>query len=618
MLFRSALVDLSWPVPGVGHPDLPALDALATVLGGGAASPLEARLRLVEGLALSAEAALDVERDGGVFAVELQPREGRVRDVVARARGIVDASRRQRVGGEALERAKAQILAHRVFGREAADGRAQVLAWNTALQGDPEAWRRYDAAVEALSPEDLLAVAQRWLHPDDEVAVGLLPDDEPGGLGSRRDAVAAPVMPPGPVVRAPRPAARPAQEARRVVLANGARVLLLPDAGETAAIRVAGLGGAFLEGRESAGRGAAWARALLRGAGDMDALAFAAAVEAIAGSVTALSGRSSMLVRGEFLADRLLDGIGIVGKALRFPTFADAEVAAVRAELEEALAERADHPYHLLQEEVWAAAYGNHPYGLPVLGTPDTLSGHDRAALCAHHAAWATGSNLVVAVAGRFDAGDVLAGLEAELGTLPVGLPVGLPTRPDLAGTQIRSLHAGREQAHISWAWPGAAVYEPDAAALELLGIVLGGQGGRLFVELREKEGLAYSVGCASQEGLQKGLFVCSLATDPARLDEAEARLSESIARAAAGPIRVEEIERARAYALGATEMDTQTSGARANLAVYAELYGQDGLRYRSDVRSRLSGVSIEDVRASARALALPPLVRGRLVPSGD
>jgi zinc protease len=136
-------------------------------------------------------------------------------------------------------------------------------------------------------------------------------------------------------------------------------------------------------------------------------------------------------------------------------------------------------------------------------------------------------------------------------------------------------------------------------------------------MELREAHGLAYSVGAASHEGLHPGLFVCSVATDPARMAEAERRLADSLARAAVGPISAQEFERARRYLLGAIELDLQTAGARANLAAYTELYGRDGLAYRSLVRDRLERVSVEEVRGCARALLSRPLVRGRLVPGG-
>lgn len=619
--FEASLVELAFPGPDLHAPDVAALDVAVTALGGGASSPLEARLRLREGVCMSADASFHLERDGSMAVVALHAREGRTGEAVAAAR---EELARLRVGGvdpADLERAKAQILADRVFGRETVDGRAHALAWHQERRGDPEAWRSYDEAVAAVTIEQMTDAARRWLAPEREVAVALVPDGEPVSLARPRGAAKVAVAAPAPAAtpsRAWSPVVARGAQPGRVVLPNGVRVLLEPDDGEVAAVRVAGLGGALAERRSAAGRGSAWARAWVRGAGELDAVAFAAAIEGIAGSVSAANGRSSQAVRGEFVAARFLEGLGLVGEAILRPRFDADEVARVRDEQLEALAEREDHPEHLLAERVWAEAYGRHPYGLPVLGTEATVRRLAREDLVGHHAAWAVGANLVVAVTGAFDPDAVLASLEASVGRLPAGRPFTLPPEPALpdAPRDLR-VRSGREQAHVAWAFPGVALEDPAQPAVELLAAVLGGQGGTLFVELREAHGLAYAVGASSHEGVQPGLFVCTVATDPARVEEAEARLAESLARVAAGGVGDDEVERARRYILGATELDLQTAGSRANLAAYTELYGRDGLRYRSVVREKIEAVGAEAVRAQAARLLARPVVRARLMPAG-
>ncbi len=633
--FEAALVELAFPAPGDGDPALPALDVLCLALGGGASSSLESRLRLREGVCLSAEAGLHVERDGGMAVVALHAREGQANAAITGAREEMARARADGLGEVEVERAKAQILAERIFGRETVDGRAHTLAFHTERYGDPEAWLAFDVAVEAVTPADVAAAARRWMDPEREVAVALMPAGERVSLARRAapvavasasaSAVASAVAPsPSPVRRAA-VAANPAQRAGgvqapwRVVLDNGVRVLFCPDDGEVAGVRIAGMGGAFAERPASAGRGSAWARALLRGAGDLDAFGFAAAVESLAGSVGASSGRSSQAVRGEFVASRFEEGLALVADALTRPRFDEGEVNHVRDELVEALSEREDHPEHLLGERVWAAAYGRHPYALSALGTRSIIDGLRPSLLSAHHRRWATGGNLVVGVAGAFDPDAVLAVLRRTLGKLPAGAPLELPSMPvrPEAPLQVR-LRSGREQAHIALAFPGVSVHEAIQPDVDVLAALLGGQGGRLFVELREAHGLAYAVGAASHEGVHPGLLVCTVATDPERADEAERRLDESLARAAAGTITAEEVDRARRYILGAIELDLQTASSRANLAAYTELYGQDGLRYRSIVRQRIEQVKEEGVRGAAARLLERPLVRARLVPAAS
>ncbi len=619
--FEACLVDLAFPGPGIGHAGVAALDVACMALGGGASSPIEARLRLREGLCVSADAGFHLERDGGMAVLSLQPREGRVGDAVAAAREEIGRARAGGLREEDVERAKAQILADRVFGRETVDGRAHTLAWHQERLGSHDAWQAYDAEIASVGIAEATEAARRWLDPEREVALALVPEGESVSLARGRAKLVNGVdgFPAAGVrAREAAPIVGRAAAARRVVLDNGVRVLLEPDDGEVAAIRVTGLGGALAEDAASAGRGAAWGRALVRGAGDMDAIAFATAVEGIAGSVAASSGRSSQAVRGEFVASRFEEGVALVAEVLTRPRFDAPEVERVRAELREALAQRDDHPEHVLSERVWAEAFGEHPYALPVLGTKGTVGRLRRAHLLAHHRAWAAGRNLVVGVTGAFDPDRVLALLRETVGKLPAGEPFVLPARPTLpAETRDVTLRSGREQAHVAYAFPGAALEDPHQPDLEVLAAVLGGQGGRLFVELREAHGLAYAVSAASHEGVHPGLLVCTVATDPDRVEEAEARLVESLARAAGGGLSGEEIERARRYILGAAELDLQTASARSNLAAYTELYGQDGLRYRSIVRAKIEGVRDDEVRRQAARVLARPVVRGRLLPAG-
>ena len=618
--FEACLVELAFPGPGDGDPAVAALDVLTLALGGGASSPLEARLRLKEGVCLSAEAGLHVERDAGMAVISLHAREGQASRAVAGAREEIDRARAEGLDPAAVERAKAQILAERVFGRETVDGRAHTLAFHTERFGDPEAWRAIDAAIEAVTPADVTEAARRWLAPEREVALALLPAGERLSFARRAPAVSAPpreVAPATPRAHVRALTTTGAREPWRVVLDNGVRVLFCPDDGEVAAIRIAGMGGALAETRASAGRGAAWGRTLVRGAGDLDAIGYATAIEALAGSVSGSAGRSSQAIRAEFVANRFEEGLSLVADLLLRPRFDDAEVAQVREELREALDEQEDHPEHLLGERMWAAAYGEHPYALSALGSKANVARLRSSLLRQHHARWATGANLVVAVAGAFDADAILGLLRGTLGTLPAGAPFVLPPPPVRPEEPLEILlRSGREQAHVALAFPGVAVDDPHQPDVDVLASVLGGQGGRLFVELREEHGLAYQVGASSHEGVHPGLLVCTVATDPERAVEAERRLDQSMARAAAGTITREEVERARRYILGAIELDLQTASARANLAAYTDLYGQDGLRYRALVRERIERVQEDDVRRAAAGLLARPLVRARLLPA--
>lgn len=324
-----------------------------------------------------------------------------------------------------------------------------------------------------------------------------------------------------------------------------------------------------------------------------------------------------MQLRAELIARSFPAGLELLLDLLLAPRFDAAEVAAVRLDLRQLLDEADDHPDERLADAVWAAALPGHPWGLPGLGTRATLRTHTPAALRALHRRWAVGRNLVVAVAGAFDPDAVERALREGLSGLPAG-SVALPSPPAFEpAPRAVSIRAGQEQARVAVAFPALGLTHPDAPALEVLAAALGGQAGRLFVELREAHGLAYEVSATVQDGVQPGLFVAGLATDPERVEEAEARLGETLERVRREGLAAEEVERARAWLLGGIEHERQTAGARASQLAYAERYELGAADWYGEARRRLQAVDADRVRTVAADTLGRPLVRGRALARG-
>lgn len=601
--FEALMVRIGFPGPGHGHPDAAALDVICTALGGGPSSPLEARMRIREALCLDVDMQYEAEITAGMATVSFHARDGRADAALAAAREELAKARAGGLLPGDIERAKAQIVADRVFGRETVDGRAHGLLFDIERMGDPEAWRAYEAAVLAVTPAEATRVAAKWLAPEREVAVAMVPEGE----GITLEAAPGPVSAP----RASRPVV-----ASLHVLDNGIRVLLDPDDGEVAAVRIAGLGGQLAESRRTAGRASAWARAVVRGTAELDSVAFSAEVELLSGGIGASASRSTQWLRGEFIARNLMPGLDLLTEALLRPAFSAEEVGRVREEMLVAIDEREDFPEQLASERMWALACGAHAYGVPPLGTEATVSRLGSSDVAAYHARWLRSENLVVAVSGAFDPERVLRRLRRVLGGIPSGFrrPESAPLRhPET--TRRQTLRCGREQAHLLLAWPGVRVHDPEEPDVEVLAAVLGGQGGRLFLELREEHGLAYSVSAASHEGVDPGLLVCAIATDPARAAEAERRLLASVARLATDGVSEAEVSRVKSYLLGGAEMELQTAGARASAAALAELYGLGGLGYRGLVRRRIAPVTAASLHARAAAMLARPLAIVAVMP---
>jgi zinc protease len=146
----------------------------------------------------------------------------------------------------------------------------------------------------------------------------------------------------------------------------------------------------------------------------------------------------------------------------------------------------------------------------------------------------------------------------------------------------------------------GTTVADPDRYALEVLATVLSGQGGRLFVELRDRRGLAYRISAFSLEGVDPGYVAVYMATSPANVEAALAGIEEELDKVRSRKVDRSELERAQKYLVGSHEISLQRRAALASTIAFHECYGQgygEYLRYAGAVL----GTTADDLMRVAR-----------------
>jgi zinc protease len=157
----------------------------------------------------------------------------------------------------------------------------------------------------------------------------------------------------------------------------------------------------------------------------------------------------------------------------------------------------------------------------------------------------------------------------------------------------------------VVMAWPGLTLADPRVPTMEVLTSVLGGQAGRLFVALREDEGLVYHTAASSSEGLDAGHVAFYAASSPDKLVRAEAALERERARIFDEPATAVELDRAKAWLVGQAEAALQRRGRVASLLAFDEVYGLGYAAHRRYAQ-RIDRVKAADVLALARALLHP------------
>ncbi len=144
-----------------------------------------------------------------------------------------------------------------------------------------------------------------------------------------------------------------------------------------------------------------------------------------------------------------------------------------------------------------------------------------------------------------------------------------------------------KRQAHVVYGFPGTTLSSPDRFALEILASVLGGQSGRVFMEVRDKRGLAYRVSASSVDGIDPGYFAIYLATSPENLGVAVAAVEDEIEKLRGKPIDASELDRAKRYLIGAHDISLQRRSALASSLAFNAVYGLGSdahLHYAEDI----------------------------------
>jgi zinc protease len=243
----------------------------------------------------------------------------------------------------------------------------------------------------------------------------------------------------------------------------------------------------------------------------------------------------------------------------------------------------------------------------------------DREDLVAYHARVARPNNLVIAVVGDVEPDDMAAHLARRLGPLD-GEPFE-GANPDLepAPSEIRVAeeHKDRAQAHLVIGFRGFTVQDEDRETLEVIAHILGGQGGRLFLELRDRQGLAYSVSALNVEGVAAGFFATHIATAPEKSEEAKHGMLDELRRITDAPPSEDELLRAQRFLVGNFAIEQQRSAVRALHVALDARYGL-GPDADRDYPDRIQQVTREDVlRVARRVIDLDAYTLATVRPGG-
>jgi len=585
---------LGWQIPGLTHPDAPALDLLSMVLGHGDSSLLWQSIREKARLVHTIDAMSWSPGTSGLFYISyLADPDKRLAAEAAILRELARIAAKG-ISPKMLAKAVRQVVTSEINMRKTMSGQASRLGSGEVVVGDINYTRTYFERLFALTPAALKRVMRTYLVPERLTVVSSNPAAAAGGAGTPVSAPAASL------------------DFEEIKLPNGAKLLLQPNKSlPNLHLRLAFAGGPMFEPAGRRGLTSLMATLLAKDTARRSAEEVARAIEEVGGTFSDFSGNNSFGLYAEVLpADSSL-ALELLADAVLRPAFKSARLEIERESALASLKEGLDDVVTVGRKKMREKFFGAHPFAIESGGDEPGLKAMQVADLRALHRRLVVSGNAVLAVAGDFDAKTLVPKLKALLASLPKGaVPKVDATLRVVAGdfTEIQP----RQQAIVFQAFPGPGLLEPDYIVSEVMDELFSGMSSNLFERVREQKSLAYFVRSSRIVGLDSAMFYFYAGTSPQRYEEVIAELNLEIARVQSGGVSAEELRRCQIRLKAGKRMGMQTNSARAMQSGLNAIYGLPVNDWRT-YDARVDAVSLAAVREFALKY-LQPARRVQLV----
>ncbi|MFQ5329783.1 MAG: M16 family metallopeptidase [Thermodesulfobacteriota bacterium] len=606
MDINEAKLGIAYHIPELSHHDTYAIDTLATILGEGRSSRLYKRLKEDERLVNTISTFALTPRDPGTFIFRSGLNPANIEKTIGAITEVLERVGRDGVSVKELARAKLSLESDFIYERETMNGRAGQIGFFDVVAGDMSFDRAYLDGIGAVTSEDIEGIVRTYLRPENMSVTLILPKESDRTI--ERGEIVSLVK---KTIEGERIAAKPGvgldegSEISKTILDNGITLIVKEERNNpTVAIYAAMPGGLRFEGEETNGLGSFMARMLTRGTGGMDAAAFAEEVEGMAGGVSGFSGRNTFGISGKFLSRHFDRGMGLVADAILDPIFPKVEIEKVRRDLLSAIKRNEDNlprfAFKLLQRDL----YRKHPYGMPIMGTEESVAAFSRNDMVAHYKRIVLPERMVIAVVGDVDRVTAEAKIRELFGNLKRKRgDGGMPELVAEASKEgISSVGATREsaQVNIGIGFLGTTVTSADRYPLDVLVEILSAQSGRLFTALRDEKSLAYSVSAFSRPGVESGLLGLYIGSAPEKREAAIEGLLKELQKVISDEVGAEELARAKGAIIGGYEIGLQKNSSQAAEMANNELLslGYDELKRYPE---KIERVTAEDVLRVAR-----------------
>jgi len=522
-------------IPSAAHPDIPALDLISAILGQGRSARLTKSLQNEKELALMVGAFTYAPNFSGVSAISAAAVPEKLPALEKALLEELKKLRRNSVTDEELEREKNQHTADYIRVLRTNNGIANLIGDAVLAYGDPGMADHYLQLLNKVSKEDIKEAANKYFGDEQLNIVRQVPPKETktGKSGKR---------------------AGKRKTVEKSVLKSRARLITLPDNSfPLVDICLISQGGNIIENADNAGISRLMSKLLSSGTKNLNEEKFNAVINDNAIDLNVNSGDNTFYIKLNCMRGKLDTAVKLLKGIFAEAAFRQKQFSREQNNTLQLLKTRAQDPNGAAVDKMYELLYNGHPHALPRDGSVESISGLSPEKLKDFYSRQFVPEKTILGIAGdisKKDAMKIAASLDAAIpwnNTIPVKLP-GKPVFP--AKDLKAEIKLPRDQIKVIYAVPSCDHCSSDRFAFDILQQALNGLSSKLFKDIRENKGLAYSTGAMFGSGRHPGFTAFYAGTSKNSVPQVIKLLTKERKRLAGSGLTKDEFDAAKARVL--------------------------------------------------------------------
>lgn len=589
-------------IPKITDADIPALDVLSHILAGTDSSRLEQVIKEKKQLVNAVYSYAFTPKHPGIFIIGGLTSPDKTTPAITAILDEVHKLHTAPIETNELNRAKLNIRSSEIYEKETTGGQAGKYAYFIATAGTHLFEEEYYRRLQNIHVDDIMRVAQKYLTAENATLIIVPPKGGKNSVNNIKIKSHLSRMKPSrkSAIKVKKHVSPPTMHR----LSNGIRIIIrenhtLPIVACTSIV----LGGVRFENRENNGINTLLSQVLVKGTKTKNAIQIAEAIEAIAGSIGSSSGRNSFGLKSEFLSDKFNEGFDLFSEVLTQPSFNAEEIAKEKHLQLDAIKNQEDALTALAYIKFLAALFRHHPYGLRTLGSKNSVSKLSRKQLVDYYRRLMDPKNMVVSVVGDISPEEVIKAAEQKLIFPKTKLRAFVGPKAEKSPKEpvtIEYKRAEKEQAHIVMGFLGPRINSKDRYPISVLHNILSGQGGRLFLTLRDKMSLAYAINSSFFAGIEPGYYSIYIGTEPSKIETALDGIKKELNLLLKKGVGKDELNRSKNHIIGSHNLEQQRNTNLSSNYALNVLFGL-GLKETEEYPDKINAVTATDVMNVAR-----------------